>query len=441
MFKRNNKKLRMLLTLALALVLCLGSMTTAFAAEGEAIEGTPEAPADAAITKVLNLPEGTTIPSGMNFVFDVTKVSVDGATAQADLDTMPTIGTSGKVTISFAEADKSGALTTTANGVITIPKESDPTLFPGGGSEFPHAGIYRYHVEENTTDSYTAGAGETLTFSEAEYDLIVQVENSETGLYIHYIATVVTVIDIPGGPAANDKVDPTPGGQEDEYDYSQMIFTNNYTKTTGGPGPDSPSVYIANEITGGLGNQETLYFSYAVTITAPATLPSGAYTYRAYIVEDGAVLTTIPAANGTKDGNDSTNDYFTFTSGTLKNISLKHDQRLAFTAVHVGARYVAVQDGETNYTPEVEIKENGGTAETINGTEGASLSTATALKPLRLVGDTLPNYAEFTNDYDSEPPTGIDLNDLPYYGLILLALGALIVFIVARSRKRAQNDN
>ncbi|MDR1068034.1 MAG: hypothetical protein LBL36_02165, partial [Clostridiales Family XIII bacterium] len=44
--------------------------------------------------------------------------------------------------------------------------------------------------------------------------------------------------------------------------------------------------------------------------------------------------------------------------------------------------------------------------------------------------------AAFTNTYDITTPTGIILNNLPFVGLIVLAMAALGAFIAVKSRKR-----
>ncbi|WP_066649440.1 hypothetical protein [Christensenella timonensis] len=123
---KRTKTLKVVLALALAVVLCLGSMTSALAAP--VTGGTEGTPLQAAITKVLEMPDGTTTPTA-SFTFDVTKVSVDGLTAAADLATMPALGTVASATtatqtISFTAADAG----TSAAGLKTVSKETPESM-------------------------------------------------------------------------------------------------------------------------------------------------------------------------------------------------------------------------------------------------------------------------------------------------------------------------
>ena len=45
------------------------------------------------------------------------------------------------------------------------------------------------------------------------------------------------------------------------------------------------------------------------------------------------------------------------------------------------------------------------------------------------------NHADYVNDRDDVTPTGLDLNDLPFIGMILLAVGAIAGYIVVKARK------
>ena len=83
------KKSKLFLMLALAIVLCFASITTAFAAQPQ---GTEANPAQAAITKLLKVPHGTAIPS-TTFQFKVTPISVDGSNPLQRVSALPTPAT------------------------------------------------------------------------------------------------------------------------------------------------------------------------------------------------------------------------------------------------------------------------------------------------------------------------------------------------------------
>jgi LPXTG-motif cell wall-anchored protein len=46
------------------------------------------------------------------------------------------------------------------------------------------------------------------------------------------------------------------------------------------------------------------------------------------------------------------------------------------------------------------------------------------------------SLANFINARQFDPPTGIITNNLPYIGLILLAIAALALFILAKKRRK-----
>lgn len=411
---KQNKTIKVFLTLALTLTMCMSSLTTVFAAGGS-IYGTEENPAQAAITKMLQMPEGTITPAA-DFTFAFAKKSVDGNTADADLATMPEITDK---TISYTSAD----VGTTTAGLKSVPKETD-NIFDT--LTWPHAGVYTYTITE-TADTYTASTGETMTYSGGEYDITVYVENGTNGnLYIGAIGTTIEIKDN-SGQTEGDKVDPTPGA---DGEYSKLIFTNTYTKNNGGTDPVDDSVLSISKMVAGDMADQSKYFVYDLTVTQAATLPDTT-TYKVYVVEGNTVLTTIPTANysGTVS-NDGTYDYIQVTAGTPVTVNLKHNQRLSFTDAAVGTSYVAVEAAAADYTPSVSIVVNGGTPNTVNGTINTSLSTNT-----QLIGEAA-NSADFTNTYKEVTPTGISLNNLPFLMMIVLAAGALTAFVVVKFRKK-----
>lgn len=415
-----KKMIRTLFALAFTLILCVGSLTTVQAA-GDLITGLKESHAKAAITKMLQMPEGTTTPTA-NFIFKIAKKSVDGSTAASDLAAMPEITDK---TVSFTAADAG----TATNGLKSIPKETPDIL---SGITWPHAGVYTYTVTENI-NTYTTQTGETMAYSGGRYDLTVYVENDIGGLFIGAMSTTITAADN-SSQTVGDKVNPTPGGSGAAGDYSKLIFTNTFVKNTGSTPPGTNNALsISNTVAGKYSNQ-TKYFDYNLTVTQAATLPNTT-TYKVYVVDGSTVLATIPAANytGTKQ-NDGTYDYIEVTAGMPVTASLKHGQRLSISEAAVGTIYVIVEAAIVNYTPEVSIVVGNGTPVVLNGTLNTSLSTGA-----RMIGEGT-NSADFTNTYDiTINPTGISLNNLPFIMMIILAAGVLITFAVVKFRKNSYN--
>lgn len=428
------KKPKTLLAATLMLVLCFSSIS-AFASElgdhGPVITETPGESVQAAITKILRLPTGT-IPPDATFSFEVTKVSVDGDETDEALDTMPDLNAS-NLTLSFAPADT--PTDTSLTNIQQIVKETGDIF---AGVTFPHAGIYVYEIREtaNTNEDIDENDPyEVLTYSTAVYTLHVFVARNadDTGTYIHAIGTVITTPDN-AGQAAGNKVDATPGGDKTNYFHSQMIFTNDYIKTNGPVDPERPdpidhsTLSVSKTVAGDFGST-TQYFDFSITLDAPSILPAIPEYYRAFIVEKGEVIDPEDNVTGTSIINTQGNYIMVSTNGATA-FKLKHGQQLVFVDTPVGTGYEVTESGAANYIPSVTVITNGGAGIESSAAMGQSLSTDD-----QLVGE-LANSAAFTNTRDSVTPTGLNLNDLPFIGLIALGIGSLVLFIVVKSRRR-----
>lgn len=432
-----NRLLKTFFTLALAIVMCLTTALPAFAAGSPVTGGTEANPLTAAITKTLKMPEGTTTPA-TEFIFQFEKTNRNGSTASADLDQMPSIGTvpsgqtAGEIKIPFATTDNGSVV----SGSKIVSKQSTNIL---NGITFPSAGTYTYTLTEKT-NTYTAQANETMDYSPAVYTMTFYVKNNSanTGTYVYAISTVIVTPD-PGNPGEpGDKVDPTPG--DGSTSFSQLAFTNVFTKRGGGTDPTDPAAQalaISKTVTGEYGNQSA-YFDYSVLLTQPAEV-TGTATYKAYVVEGTNVVTSSANTSATLLTDANSHPYFEVTpdNTTPFTVKLKHGQKLVFTDVYVGARYEAEEQATAGYTPAVSVTVNGGTPISITGTEGAALSTNDpATDANRLVGEN-KNAADFTNDYTATiTPTGVIIDNLPFIMILLLAVGAFIGFIFVKSRKK-----
>ncbi|MDR2686530.1 MAG: hypothetical protein LBB75_02165 [Oscillospiraceae bacterium] len=422
-----TRKFNALFALIFALALCLSSFTTAFAAldENGALLGTEAVPAQAAITKILQMPKGTDTPNA-NFVFEVKAVSAadcaDPAEAPAITD----------ITISF-DQNMAGE---TRGATKSVPKES---LDIFAGKNFPHAGVYAYEITEKQKTNTAIDANtkhEDLKYSPAKYTLKVYVQNKAdgSGTYIYAIGDVITNPDNEC-QKAGDKVDPTPG-DNGNGDYSKMIFTNTYVKTNGPTDPDDPDptkdedsiLSVSKMVEGGFASKE-LYFNFNLTVTKPA-LVSGDQTYRAYVVEGNKVLkaTEMAANKVTAAGTDDKGQDYIEVSDALT-FSLKHGQKLVFIDTPVGTSYEVTEINPTDYKPHYTITTNGTPAAEVAGSLSASLATGT-----QWAGEAT-NKAAYRNERDDITPTGLNLNDLPFIGMIALAFGAVAAVAVAKARK------
>ena len=426
--KMGKTLLSKLSALVLAVALCMGMITPAYA---DVVTGNEANPAEAAITKVLQMPTGTAIPA-TTFTFEFESLTVDGVAGTST--NMPAILDK---TISY---DGSEALF--AEGVIddgTTKTAIKQTLNILDGVTWPHAGVYEYSITE--TDASVTG----MTYSPAKYKLIVYVANG-TGdsLYVAAVGAELIIEDTPGQIIDSEgKVDPEPGpgGTEVIGDYSQMIFTNTYVKK----GDGDPTVYAnqvlnINKTVAGTYGDKTMYFDYTLTVTKTAFEPAGT-TYKAFVVADvsGAptvVTSTDNAASGSIKTDATWGDYIEVVSGAPITIKLKHGQALAFNDLTVGASYTAVETGKADYIATAVVVEDSGTPDSLDAvTPGTNLSTG-----LRVIGENA-NSAAFTNTYKLITPTGIIIDNLPFIMLALVAVGTLATYVLVKSRKRKALQN
>ncbi len=423
MKKRLKELRRRLPAIVLAVVMCMGTAASAFAA-GDPILGTEAAPARAAITKKLTMPIGTPTP-GATFTFHVQPISVDERITTADLATMPALG---DVTIAFNASD------TGANdpNTKTIVKQTG-NLF--SGINFPHAGVYVYKVtEDQAVSGYVPSANEAYLFSPAEYTLTVYVKNGINGLYVAAVASRIAVLDSSNGNSVvGDKVDPTPDGDPGiEGDYSKMIFTNIYSKTAGGvdsTDPTDKALTISKDVTGDYADK-TKYFTFDVVAKKPDVIP-GAVTYMAYVLDESGNIITSPENYATLQTDGNNKYYISFSAGTSMTVNLKHGQRLAFTDLHIGASYDVTEAAVLNYIASLEYVVNGGTPESANNTV-ANVQLGINNK---FIGVN-QNSAAFTNAYQTITPTGVVINNLPFVMILILAAGSFMAFVVVKSRKK-----
>ena len=432
------KKLRKRLpAIALAVAMCMGTTISAFAADPDPNEilsrGTPDEPAQVAITKQLIMPYDTTIP-GATFTFQIEKVSVDGSNETADVAQMPSIN---DVTAAFSSTDSS----TVDSNVKTVLYQTTDLL---AGLTFPHAGEYVYKVKEKPDDAgYTLTDVESYIYSSAEYEIHVYVKEAPAPngtLYVAYVGTYVSAKDNPAGSTVvGTKVDATPGDESTADDYSKMIFTNTYTKIAGNATEDTTNsaLTISKVVEGEYANKEK-YFDFEVKVEELPSLISDiltnegtSLTYKAFVVNElsGDVVTSTENYGGTlKDGTDG--KYIEITPGTPIIIKLKHNQKLAFTDMIVGVEFTVEEAGTPHYIASYSQTVNNGTPDEDTAVEGSSLKTSSAL-----IGEEL-NKVDFTNEYRDITPTGVIVNNLPYVMILILAAGSFMAFVVVKSRKK-----
>lgn len=365
---------------------------------------------------------------------------------------------------------------------------------------FDDAGIYTYKIKElPNTYSIKYGKHEAMLYSQAEYTMKVYVQKTESGQYeIAFIGVIKDKDDSNVITNSTEKLDPTPGGNPDlGYFYSQMIFTNKYVKTNGGVNPDDPgpgpgglidpngpndpdkpldpgghplypkdpdettliepnvtTLEIKKKVDSRFGPVSTkIYFDFTLKIVPPDLVPNFQNaTYRAYILEEDPAIpgkySLVTDLDALKDnGNNSGKTYFEFSSlkDYTADFKLKHGQKLIFIDTPVGTSYTVTEYGYAGFTPDAEVVYNGSLPSTdVPGADDAALilpsqkdNTFNIDTDLMYVGENASS-STFRNFERSAVPTGLDLNDLPFIGLIALGIVALIVFVVVKSRKKSR---
>jgi len=476
MTRRKNTLLRLTTIIVLALMMLFSVVSPAVAAppswedqgaDGGYLEGTESDPADAYITKLLRMASTLDVPEPpltMDFRFTVTPIGMDGAGMPTDGTVMPIISA---ITISFDGTENDYI----SGSSKAVPKESTAGIFYG--VNWPKAGVYQYKVKE-IPNTYLAHRGddytEIISYSGAEYDIEVWVEEGTSTFYAKYIAARLVAGKIDSywdGESGGYKVNPDTEADvltlitTDEY--SQMVFSNTYTKFDGEPEVPPPTdppliegdtVLKIQKLVSGLDADRDWYFDFVVTVTYTSVIivPPG-HISKVYLVEGNVVRDfKIASGSGAGDGNILSSmssyvhtdadgqQYYEFIPGTEFTISLKHGQYLAFTTAPVGAEYLVkevngiLDSGSNAIYVASSVQKN---------SDGVFTDASDVGDPLTVSGVIGSNAIEpdsvvFTNSISGTTPTGITLDNLPYYALIGVAVLALATYVVLKVRKRAR---
>jgi len=177
-------------------------------------------------------------------------------------------------------------------------------------------------------------------------------------------------------------------------------------------------------------------------VTKPATGVTTDPTYAAYVVEAGpggtnVVVTTSDNCGKTPEPSVGYGAYCAVPSGAQDpiTIKLKHGQAVAFVDLQVGVTYEVVEAAEANYSAAVLVVANDATVRNTDNDE-ADKALSTELQTIGAKG----NSAAFTNTRVETSPTGILLNNLPFIGLIVLGLAAVILITTTRRTTKTSSS-
>lgn len=374
--------MKKVLSLVLALVLLLSVSATAFA---------DEKPAPQTVTSVdIYKHYRKTVPApAETFTFTVAAESVTGndLTKNDMLSLANTAsGSNGNYTIAF-DADTATSITT--DGHFTINFEN----------KFNRVGTYTYKITE--TASNTAG----VTYDNTPVYLVITVLADTNGTPNQYY------VALHKGTADGSKASGTPGSTG-----YVPAFTNTFTATTptppsgGEPGGEQPggddnnvtALSLKKTVSGTYGDTKQ-YFDFSVEFTVPT-----GKTFDGTISVNGT--TSYTGANGEKNPTAITKD--TTTGKYTATFKLKADETLTFGSVPVGMGYKFDETNAYGHT----------------ATKTACEGTVTANQNIQAVID---------NHRDTEIPTGISLDSLPYVIILATVAAAALLIVLKKKAKRA----
>ena len=366
-----KKILTFLLTGAMTLSLFAGVGMTANAAPDD------EKLTEAIIEKNLEMDKNVTTPE-VSFTFEIEGVSVDGKTTE----TPPTISDK---TLTFASTDAG----TTQGNLKTVNKATANIL---EGITFPHAGVYVYKVTE-TANTYSAAAGETMTYSQAEYEMTVMVINDGT--------SNVKVEKVVLEESKDDE-----GEDQTDQKTQTMAFTNVYGKNT--------TLEVSKETVGDYADK-TKQFTFTLTLGNAAT-ETGTKQYE-----------------GTITRKDTSTEEITVTIGTPQEFTLGDGDSLYIENLPVGTICNITETGAEDYTPSLTYTLGNSDPQQTQGQVGTDF----ACGPFEMAE--VSNTLDFTNTYKEVPtPTGILTNYGPAILVMLVAVAGIIACIALRRRSNVR---
>ncbi|MDR1292699.1 MAG: hypothetical protein LBJ91_04820 [Clostridiales Family XIII bacterium] len=453
---RKSRIARALPLAALALILVLGSFTLASADEEKddrVQDGNLNDPAKAAITKILQMPDGTTTP---DHTYTFTIAAISGPT---DYAKPPVIAPT------QAAFDSNSEATSTSGGIKTLHYQTGDIL---DGVTWPESGIYTYEVTESQTNNVDANTTvynnsesvkEDLDYSKAKYEIQVYVawDEDENELFVRYVKAHRTVDD-KGVAAENNtgnKVNAAPdaGASDDSigHDFSGMDFTNTFVRTNI-KDFDEDDGLINNTSTGALyieekiGGTSTGAIEYAdpnhpflvtVTLAKPSLVTQAAFD--AYLVDSTGAKVTNPVTSYssiTVEGQQVDTNKYIFSDKTAQGVKLRDGERLVFVNLPVGTTYSAIQEDTSNYTVKLRVQYNNDTIlDSTSSGKGEGISTSYA-GAAAMVGENVVNSAVFSSSYGLPVPGGVFVDNLPYVMLIVLVAAGLAAYVFSRSRRR-----
>lgn len=373
--------MKKLLVLVLAMMLALGAVSTAFAANDPTS-------VEAYLSKTYNAEKG----HAFNFIFTATQ-----DTTTEGYNHTPVALTINN--ISFTE------------GETGTTKKTSKLNF----ADFTQAGVYRYTVKETgVAPSFQDSEHEKLIMSKAEYQVLVYVEQLNAGAQPeNYKIASIVVTPLKNNAGENISNGEKVGNIGSDPNTNGFNFENTYVYEAGfGPDPEQPdpeyntngSLRVSKAVVNQ--NKAAAEFNFTATFTFPA----------------GTDQNTL----GGVKANDAP---ITLNGGNTYTFKLQDAQNIKFTNMPVGTTFTLVETGTPNYL---------GSAKTTIDTQVTEEKAANYGEDLTVSAKKLSvksNTVDVTNTFMNTPPMGVVLNMLPYVLMFVIGGAALMMFIVFKNRR------
>lgn len=357
-------------------------------------------------------------------VYGETAVAVTGENKVVESNT---------ATVSFAP-------TVLKNAATTGSQDTKEVSFKFDATKFPHAGIFRFQIEEASDPVNPADAGIERPdgYKDTKF-LDVYVRNNAAGTALEIYGFVM--FDSTNG--AGDSLDETKEAGVPTTGEKSSGFTPGGPKTSGDTDPDTftddtycdhyktINLTVEKKVTG-LGDK-TKEFPFTYTLTLPAAVKTDVrYDYKAEAAADRTAVTINANASG---GATST---IGKVNGETSELNLKHGDSFQIIGVPFGTTFSV---NEYNITPDKYKTTAEGTNMTLTaGGEAAGqdfakqddLATAIAGKEADTTWTANANKITVTNNLPEISPTGVVLRVAPY--AIMLGAG-IALFIILKVRK------
>ena len=346
------------------------------------------------LNKILQAPEGTTIPSDISFDFEFTRVqqvlSTDPLLNSRPIAEVPMVGTNGIVNMPLdmtTLATASG--TTSVEGKIDLMDLLADLVFPGGG-------VYVWELREVPESSGTSSPS-YLSYDAARFQIRAHADKDGTLFSVEVFKLI--------------------SGEGDTFTLGNKIDSANFINTfrTILTPSDSGALEVTKHVTGAYANLDTL-FNFTINLTGHALAPLPAVV-NAIVVDSAG--TQIPEARGTVT--------IAYGAGSFQ---MAHGETLRILSLPAGTTATVTETAALEYSAGYRALSGGTVSSSRTNT---SADTALSTSPI-LIADTGRNAADFTNAHQWTPPMGLVLTYTPWT-FVLFATLLLMLLVVSRRRK------